>query len=81
MADKKYTHVNSGGGFAIKCNPSDRAVDVMHALITGSGTGLGGRSIDGVDYEILSGEDMPKEINAAARALRKCMEITAESKK
>ena len=67
MADKKYTHVNYGGGFVIKCNPSDRAVDVMHALITGSDTGLCGRSLEGVELEVI---DKPDATTMLARSMR-----------
>lgn len=59
----KYSHINYGGGFAIKCNPSDRAVDVMHALITGRDTGLCGRPLEGVEVEVIDQPDATKMLS------------------
>ena len=47
-------HVTYGTGFIVKSVPESRAEDVMHFLVTGGL--LGGRSLDGVTWEVLEGK-------------------------
>jgi len=63
----KYEHKVYAKGFALKVTPSDRAVDVMHAAITGTGTGLGGRSLDGVELEVVDKPDATTMLQKAMR--------------
>jgi len=70
----EYTHKTYGTGFALKVSPSDRSVDVMHYFFTG--TLLGGRSLDGVDWEEVVGKDYDKIQESRSKALIRDMSIT-----
>lgn len=48
-------HKTYGMGVAIKVTPEDRSADVMHYLITGHL--LGDRSLEGVTWEDIEGEE------------------------
>lgn len=66
MNEPKYKHVTYGKGFVIKVDPHGRAADVLHNMITGGL--LGGRSLDGVEIELLKQPD--EATKALSRAMR-----------
>lgn len=68
--EPKYKHTVYSKGFAVKVTPSDRAADVMHAMITGSDKGLCGRSIDGVEIEIVDSPDATKMLARSMREIK-----------
>ena len=63
----RYTYKTFGLGFAIRVEPADRGADVLHYLQFG--TLLGGRSLDGVEWEEVVGEEYNKIQASRAKAL------------
>lgn len=49
---EEYKHVTYGKAWSMEVTPEDRAVDVLHYLTTGGL--LGGRSLEGVTWELSS---------------------------
>ena len=72
--EKEYRQVTYGKGYAIKVTPEDRAVDVMHYLITGGL--LGGRSLGGVTWEEAEDEEYEKIQEKRAKMLAASMRKT-----
>jgi len=65
----KYKETVYSEGYALKVVPEDRAIDVLHHLVTGGL--LGGRSLDGVTLEeVEPSEAQKKGAKRLARAMR-----------
>ena len=73
---EKYKHVVFSEGFSIKVTPEDRAVDVMHYLLTGGL--LGGKSLEGVTYEEVGDVDHGRLRKKAGDVLRASMRETLQ---
>lgn len=71
---EKYEHVTYGKSFSVKCKNEKDIPNVMNFLITGHT--LAGQTMQGVEYEILHNEE-----SEGAKALRRAMIITQDSRK